>query len=313
MAAQPNDPMSALTTVIDVSGWKVSEDFGVFPVGSKPKRTLICPDPKDGLPLIQNHAYLFKLAEGWKGQQIWSEAIAYQIGSLIGIDVPKCFIAENRTTGEVGALIEFFYGYPDELPPRRLIPGADLLQERGFTKGADRPHNVMTNIGLCADRGLPEPLEWWATTACFDALIGNTDRHTENWGLLVDFEGNEQFTPRFDNGTSLGFQQTEDKIDLLFEGGALDRFIDRGIGHLGWDAEQDEPLPLLELCTRFQSLENAGAVIRNVIQADLGNLEAALEACVLLKVEPSFSARRAALVMRMVERRQARMRDVFGE
>ncbi|MFL6758934.1 HipA domain-containing protein [Sphingomonas sp.] len=313
MAAAPNDPIGELAAVVDVSDWPASEDFGVFPVGSKPKRTLICPPDVGGPGLIQNHAYLFKLAEGWKGQQVWSEALAYQIGCAIGIDVPKCFIAENRTTGEVGALIEFFYGYPDEAPPCRLIPGADLLQERGFTKGADRPHNLLTNVGLCSDRGLAASVEWWAATVCFDALIGNTDRHTENWGLLIDFEGNEQFAPRFDNGTSLGFQQTEDKLDRLFENGVLDRFIDRGIGHLGWDAEHDEPLPLLELCSRFQDFENAGAVIRNVIQADLSILEAAVEACGRLEVEPSFSPRRADLVMNMIERRHARIRDVIGD
>lgn len=26
---------------------------------------------------------------------------------------------------------------------------------------------------------------WWAETIAFDAIIGNTDRHSENWGFLI--------------------------------------------------------------------------------------------------------------------------------
>jgi hypothetical protein len=39
----------------------------------------------------------------------------------------------------------------------------------------------------------------------FDALIGNTDRHHENWGLI----NNERLSPLYDNGISLGWRIEE--------------------------------------------------------------------------------------------------------
>jgi hypothetical protein len=71
-----------------------------------------CPDPAPQPFLIPGHAYLFKVAHGWRTQQLWSEFIAYRIGALAGVEVPPCYLATNSKTGEVGALIEFFFGYP---------------------------------------------------------------------------------------------------------------------------------------------------------------------------------------------------------
>ena len=38
---------------------------------------------------------------------------------------------------------------------------------------------VRQNVKLCRALGLDSPAEWWGRTLTFDALIGNTDRHTE--------------------------------------------------------------------------------------------------------------------------------------
>src|SRR6266700_8014440 len=54
-----------------VGRWSADEDFTVHPVGSKPKRMLICPADSNEPYLIPNHAYLFKIAEGWRAQQMW--------------------------------------------------------------------------------------------------------------------------------------------------------------------------------------------------------------------------------------------------
>ena len=306
------DPRLALSEVIEVASWRPSDDFEVHPLGAKPKSTLICPDPAPHPLLIPNHAYLFKIAEGWKENQIWSEALAYQVGSAVGIDVPPCFIASNSTTGVSGALVEFFYGYPGEPLPRRLTHGADMLQERGFTLGADRPHNLITNVKLCEERGLTQAKEWWARTIWFDALIGNTDRHTENWGVLVGADGSEQFAPRYDNGTSLGFQQLDAKLPRFSDPVALDRFIAKGCGHLGWSDAQDTPLPLVELCREFAVAENAGELLKDVIHADVSPVEAAIDACVRMRLEPAFTAQRGEFVLKLIRRRLSLLSEACG-
>jgi hypothetical protein len=135
--------------------------------------------------LIPGHAYLFKTASGWRAQQLWSEIIAYRLGALIGLNVPPCFVAIDEETRETGALIEFFYGFPSEAESARLIHAADLMRRVRMLAdpSAGRPHNVRTNLWVCKVLRVADAIEWWGRTFTFDALIGNTDRHLENWGL----------------------------------------------------------------------------------------------------------------------------------
>lgn len=48
-----------------------------------------------------------------------------------------------------------------------------------------------------------------------DALIGNTDRHFDNWGLLIDIEENISFAPIYDCGSSLGALLSDDDMKIL--------------------------------------------------------------------------------------------------
>lgn len=78
--------IDALREVNEVEGWGRDEEFAVHPYGSKAKRTLIRPLDTDHPLLIPGHSYLFKRAEDWKAQPMWSEAIAYQLGSHCGVE-----------------------------------------------------------------------------------------------------------------------------------------------------------------------------------------------------------------------------------
>lgn len=55
----------------------------------------------------------------------------------------------------------------------------------------------------------------------FDALIGNSDRHPSNWGVIytVDtFKGfYTTFSPLYDNGSSLCAYEDSDNIDIFFK------------------------------------------------------------------------------------------------
>jgi len=145
-----------------IGGWALSEDFPYFPVGSKPKRMLICPDNATESFLIPGHAYLFKQALDWQAYQVWSEFIAYRIGALIGLDVPPCFIAVDEESAEVGALVEFFYGHPGKQPIPRFVHGADFLPLKDRRRG--RPHHIIHNLRLCKALGVKKPETWWSRT-----------------------------------------------------------------------------------------------------------------------------------------------------
>lgn len=302
------DAIQALGRVVDLSAWRPDEDFEYHPIGSKPKRNYICPADSDHPLLIPRHTYLFKVAQGWRAAQMWSEALAYQIGVAARLDVPTCFIAHDARTGETGALVEFFVGYPDQRSPERLIHGADLLQGRGFTLGADRPHNLFTNIDVCTELGLAR--EWWASLVVFDTFIGNTDRHTENWGVLANAENRHRMAPIFDNGTSLGYQQADGKLGRLIND-ALDRFIDEGSHHMSWDLANETRTAHMELLAKVaDKLPEVVAAMESMIHSCAEQIGAATDACIGLEVDPPFTPERAEFVRRLLQRRGELMAEL---
>ena len=111
-----------------IGAWIDDEEFPVHPKGSQPKRTLLCPSDPVLSGLIPEHRYIFKTAKvAWQSMQCWSEVIAYQIGSAIGLKLPPCYMAVDDSDGQNGVLMEFFYGYPAEAEPYRLMHASDFL------------------------------------------------------------------------------------------------------------------------------------------------------------------------------------------
>ena len=52
--------------LVDISDWQLDEEFAIFPVASKPKRAVFCPQPAPFPFLIPGHRYLFKASKGWR-------------------------------------------------------------------------------------------------------------------------------------------------------------------------------------------------------------------------------------------------------
>ena len=93
--------------VVDISLWPLDEEFGIFPVGSKPKRAVFCPTPAPYPFLIAGHRYLFKVSKDWRILQHWSEVTAYALARSVNMSAAPCFIAVDSDAGEVGVLVEF--------------------------------------------------------------------------------------------------------------------------------------------------------------------------------------------------------------
>lgn len=240
--------------VVDISTWAPDEDFPIYPVGSKPKRLVICP-ADEGAPFLKpGQGYLFKEARDWQSQQIWCEIIAYELSRFLGVDVPPAFAAIDTKAGQVGALIELFYPYPDTAKSTRLIHAADFMQGSFADGKRGRPHALRENLVLCRALKAGDSLSWWAQALIFDALIGNTDRHSENWGFLFQRQADGQsvtLAPLYDNGTSLGYGLRDNKLDPPWDAQRMAMHIQRGTHDCGWSREEDGPTPHLLLCERF--------------------------------------------------------------
>jgi hypothetical protein len=69
MTSFTSRPSQRADQLVNVSNWAKDDDFPVFPVGSKPKRMLVCPANASESFLIPGHSYLFKTPRGWQCQQ----------------------------------------------------------------------------------------------------------------------------------------------------------------------------------------------------------------------------------------------------
>ena len=76
----------------------------------------------------------------------------------------------------------------------------------------------------------------------FDALIGNTDRHQDNWGVIESFEYQEgkriiknmRISPVFDNGTSMGYEVLVSSFRHYDDATRLNRYVTNGKHHMRW-------------------------------------------------------------------------------
>lgn len=285
--------------VIDIADWAQSDDFSIHPVGSKPKRMVFAPAAPVDPFIVPSHAYLFKTANGFRAQQVWSEVIAYRLAKVLNLPVPPCFIAIDSRTGETGALVEFFFGYPNEDQAARLVHGVDAISS--LYGGRDEPQNVLTNAKTTrVFLGSTFGMAWWGQVYAFDAIIANNDRHTENWGFLVrrSEAGTTSYSiaPMYDNGSSLGFQLDDGKLRST-RGESLDRFNAKGRHQSGWDRQTPATLPHFELCRRLAaSYPDARPTMRNCLAFSDVAVAGILDGCTKCDVPLGFGPDRAAFV-----------------
>ncbi len=106
----------------------------------------------------------------------------------MGLSIPPVFVAINSETDEPGAIIEWFFGYDSNTEERYSSGGGHMQQMiNGYDHRKGRQHNLESIItfsrALAQHKNLSHSWkEYWGLCLCFDALIGNTDRHQDNWG-----------------------------------------------------------------------------------------------------------------------------------
>lgn len=164
--------------------------------------------------------------------EFWSEVLAYHIGAVMGVRVPVTFAAANRDG--YGALSVVFI---DREKGEELVHGGDLLLgiDANYDRQRGRRHSVQLirqALGSEVPRLYPELFGQFI----LDGVIGNSDRHHDNWGII---KGPHRYdvSPAFDNGSSLGRELTDTRVeDMLTNSGHLESYIDRGKSHVRWAA-----------------------------------------------------------------------------
>lgn len=295
--------------VIDSSGWNIDFEHGIFPVGARDK--LMLWSPAICSPQIKSSwSYLFKESIRAYPDQFWCEIIAYIVSRPLGVDVPKAFPAirvENGIT-TCGSLLEWFY----DVRSQRFVHGSQYFQRinDNFDNRIGRQHNLHDLLLICKyltqTANLVTPyITWMADIALFDALIGNTDRHQENWGIIFNDNNTCELSPLFDNGTSLGHERFPSRVQGWDEA-ALQKYMHKGFHHLRY--VRSDPTNRIQLFDFVQILasnhHSLKAYMRiKLLQIDMETLIQQIGSLVEINIPHRFTVNRYNWVTRVLNYR----------
>jgi hypothetical protein len=110
-----------------------------------------------------------------------------------------------------------------------LLIEVDPEYSPGMSKFRVSAHTVHRVLQTLHDKRPRQPLNWtppahitgsgelFVGYLLLDALVGNTDRHHENWGVIRTVAGDLHLAPTFDHASSLGCHEVDNKRSLRLE------------------------------------------------------------------------------------------------
>ncbi len=318
--------LQALDQVIDVSGWASEDNYSPYPEGARAKTAYISPESVavEYPFLIPNHRYLFKESNPNYSEQYWVEIIAYMIGARASVAVPPAFISCDSINNKCGALIEWFYGYPNEDCSSRYTMGGDFmtLLIPHYDRKRGKQHNFQTvdklSHALSQDWDLKDNfVHYWAKIFIFDALIGNTDRHQDNWGVIrYNKEGLferpvAKFSPAFDNGTAMGHEILEKNFYKFKDFDYLKRYVDKGSHHMKWTLSDQDFLNFKEFTLKFlEKYPESRETMLRVLSFDMDVVAEAIVGLTNFDVITSLSEERAFFICKLLRYRHKQLTEL---
>ena len=131
---------------------------------------------------------------GYLVSEACSEKMSYEIANILGYDCARIELANDKE-GRLGVLNYLFIdiGNTEHIDAVSYLNIHDTERSKYYT---------ISNIKKTLD-GLDKNLfEGFIKIMVFDALIGEQDRHEENWGI-TRIENQYKFSPLYDNGDNL--------------------------------------------------------------------------------------------------------------
>lgn len=123
-----------------------------------------------------------------------SEKMSYEIAKVLDYPCAHIELAKDRR-GNVGVLNYLFIDKEKE----EHHDGIDFINKK---ENETREYYTIENIKACLDNIDERLFADFMKIMVFDALVGETDRHAENWGITKDSTG-YKLSPLYDNGTNL--------------------------------------------------------------------------------------------------------------
>lgn len=234
--------------LIDISQWP-SGNQRFVPIGKRIKKVVLHPETFD--------LYYFKEPKEKYPWEFWNEIIAYEIGEKLGFNVLKYQPAILEGLG--GCLSKSM----TEDFTQELIHGQQLLlriyPEFETKKGTDHTFQLVESFFKSLEQDENKLIiNNFIEMLVFDAIIGNRDRHQQNWAIIREikiqsrtkkyFSYKKQinlpiitrtvrFSPFFDNGNCLAYNIIEENLhNFINEEAKLKKYLfgEKAVSHLKW-------------------------------------------------------------------------------
>jgi hypothetical protein len=324
---KPKNTEQTSTEVVDVTSWAIGGVLTHYPDGSRAKFEAFCPTQATYRFLIPRHRYLFKKTFERKSgivfyEQFWTEIIAYKVGRILGIEVPPAFLASyNDPVRGLGyaSLIEWYYNYPDN-ERCKVDRGGDFMSRTipDYDREKGKSHNFETIISIFSDLEVKDWAYKWAKILLFDTIIGNTDRHQENWEVYSFFDKKgslvEELSPAFDNGTAMGYEILPNGFSKKIA--SLEAYVGKGTHHMKWalnDKKKVQHFKLLEkLIEKFPKTED---LIKAKLKIDILPLYDDILQLTAFDIQDrhyKLTRERADFIIKLLEFRYNKIKKLFG-
>lgn len=232
--------------------------------------------------------WLFKYPQPNTGQH-WAEKIAAEVADALDILHARVELAVFQDVQ--GSATESFARDGRELDHGNQVLAGQLLGYDPVKQFRQSDH-TLENVFAALDRVFDSPSagrrarERLAEYLLLDALIGNTDRHHENWGILRKRTPGgwlEMVAPTFDHASSLGRELLDDgpgkSRRRILEEGRVPQYAEKAPGAIYWQATDRRGISPLELVRRATALHPAsfrralsrleklsGGVLRHIVE-----------------------------------------------
>ena len=295
--------------IINTEEWPRLE--GLSTKGKRNKRWLI----KGETP---PRPYLFKEPKEWARPELWSEILVYHLGLILGVQVPETFLAINQN--KIGVLVKYFLHInptpirgdgPDRYAiEETLMHGGDLLANEDPVDYKGK-HNIFIIKKVFEKNGILKFWKEFIQMIVFDCLVGNTDRHQDNWGICVQRKtGEKRLAPAYDNSTCFAPEKSDNQIisESLLNLDVLEVFLNKSPYPIYWSDNGGDckRLTHTEFIKKLVSTEaDTIDIIRKLIVIPEGRINAIIESMIDSDVphEYKLSNERADLIRKSLVKR----------
>ncbi len=197
-----------LFAIVDVTDWEIDGDEAL---GTKPKNWVRHPGTNELWLCKRVHRKVGNSGEERVGED-WAEKLVAEVARALGIPAAVVELAVDK--GSRASISQTIRSDGED-----LVHGNELLSrgQPNYPVGENMPrgHTVDACVSVLDELGVVDATHsatgaiGFAQYLALDALVGNTDRHHQNWGILQPHAGQARLAPSFDHGSSLGFSLSD--------------------------------------------------------------------------------------------------------